>query len=214
MTQTIPGPAYRIETRRLVIRCWEPADAALLKKAIDESREHLLRWMPWAKDEPTDLQTKINLLRGFRGNFDQGQDFIYGILDQDESLVLGGSGLHPRIEKTAPDFAAREIGYWIHKDHINQGLATEVAAALTKVAFEIDQVDRVEIHCEPQNVRSAAVPRKLGYQHEATLARRLRTTEGDPRETMIWTLFASDYPESPSALVELAAFDVIGRQII
>jgi RimJ/RimL family protein N-acetyltransferase len=214
MTVEIPGPAYRIETKRVVIRCWEPCDADLLKKAIDESQEHLLPWMPWAKDEPTDLQTKINLLRGFRGNFDLGQDFIYGIFNEDESSVLGGSGLHPRAELTAPEFAAREIGYWIHKDHINRGLATEVSAALTKVAFEIDQVDRVEIHCEPLNVRSAAVPRKLGYQHEATLARRLRNTAGKPRETMIWTLFASDYPDSPSALAELAAFDAIGRQII
>jgi RimJ/RimL family protein N-acetyltransferase len=209
-----PGPAYRIETERLVIRCWQPADAALLKEAIDASREHLLPWMPWAKDEPTDLQTKIERLRQFRGSFDLGRDFIYGVFDPAEESVLGGTGLHTRIERTAPEFAAREIGYWIHKDHINQGLATEVSAALTKVAFEIDQVDRVEIHCEPQNTRSAAVPRKLGYQHEATLARRLRTTEGEPRETMIWTLFASDYRDSPSAQVSLAAYDVIGRPIL
>lgn len=214
MTKMFPGPAYRIETNRLVLRCWEPADAALLKEAVEESLEHLLPWMPWAKEEPTDLQTKIDRLRSFRGNFDLGQDFVYAIFDQDESAVLGGTGLHTRIEKTAPEFAAREIGYWIHKDHINQGLATEVSAALTRVAFEIDQVDRVEIHCEPQNVRSAAVPRKLGYKHEATLARRLRTTAGEPRETMIWTLFASDYPGSPSAQSDLAAFDAIGRRII
>lgn len=214
MAPKIPGPAYRIETKRLVIRCWEPADASLLKEAVDASREHLLPWMPWAKEEPTDLQTKIDRLRQFRGNFDLGEDFVYAIFNQDESAVLGGTGLHTRIEKTAPEFPAREIGYWIHVDHINEGLATEVSAALTKVAFEIDQVDRVEIHCEPQNVRSAAVPRKLGYQHEATLARRLRTTEGRPRETMIWSLFASDYPDSPSAAAKLAAFDAIGRQIL
>lgn len=214
MKPKIPGPAYRIETERLVIRCWEPVDAALLKEAIDASREHLLPWMPWAKHEPTDLQTKIERLRQFRGNFDLGRDFVYGVFDLDETSVLGGTGLHTRIEKTAPEFAAREIGYWIHKDHINQGLATEVSAALTKVAFEIDGVDRLEIHCDPDNIRSAAVPRKLGYRHEATLARRLRTTAGEPRETMIWTLFAGDYPASPSAQVDLAAYDAIGRPII
>jgi RimJ/RimL family protein N-acetyltransferase len=214
MKPEVPGPAYRIETERLIIRCWEPADAALLKQAIDANLGHLLPWMPWAKEEPTDLQTKIGLLRRFRGNFDLGQDFVYGIFDRAEKAVLGGTGLHTRIEKTAPAFAAREIGYWIHKDHINQGLATEVTAALTRVAFEIDQVDRVEIHCEPLNVRSAAVPGKLGYRHEATLARRLRTSEGKPRETMIWTLFASDYPNSASAQVSLAAYDAIGRPIL
>jgi RimJ/RimL family protein N-acetyltransferase len=214
MTLKTTGPAYRIVTDRLLVRCWEPADAPLLKKAVDESREHLLPWMPWAKEEPTDLQTKIDRLRSFRGNFDLGQDFVYAIFDAGETAVLGGTGLHTRVEKTAPEFGAREIGYWIHKDHVNQGYATEVSAALTRVAFEIDQVDRVEIHCEPQNVKSAAVPRKLGYQHEATLARRLRTTTGEPRETMIWSLFASDYPDSPSAQAKVAAYDVVGRQII
>jgi RimJ/RimL family protein N-acetyltransferase len=214
MTHKIPGPAYRIETERLVIRCWQPADAPLLKQAVDANLEHLLPWMPWVKEEPTSLQIKIERLRQFRGNFDLGRDFVYGIFDLAERSVLGGTGLHTRAEKTAPGFAAREIGYWIHKDHTNQGLATEVSAALTKVAFEVDVVDRVEIHCDPINVRSAAVPRKLGYQHEATLARRLRTSEGTPRETMVWTLFAGDYPDTPCALADVAAYDVIGRKIL
>ena len=33
---------YRIETERLVLRCYEPDDAPLLKEAVDESIEHLL----------------------------------------------------------------------------------------------------------------------------------------------------------------------------
>jgi hypothetical protein len=41
----IPGPAYRIHTKRLIIRCWRPKDAPLLKLAIDESLDHLRQWM-------------------------------------------------------------------------------------------------------------------------------------------------------------------------
>ncbi|UCG24278.1 MAG: GNAT family N-acetyltransferase [Chloroflexota bacterium] len=214
MAATIPGPAYRIRTARLILRCWDPADAPLLKTAVEESLDHLLPWMPWAKDEPTDLKTKIDLLRRFRGDFDLGKNSIYGIFDADESRVLGGTGLHTRAEDESPELPAREIGYWIHKDHINQGLATEVSAALTRVAFEVDKMDRVEIRCDPQNVRSAAIPRKLGFRHEATLARRLTTTFGEPRETMIWSLFADDYPGTPSAMAQIEAWDAAGRQII
>lgn len=39
--------------------------------------------MPWAEQEPTDVEAKVQLLRGFRGKFDLGQDFTYGIFDAD-----------------------------------------------------------------------------------------------------------------------------------
>ena len=56
-------PPYRIETERLVVRCWEPRDAPLLKEAVDSSLEHLRPWMPWAHDEPQPLEEKVELLR-------------------------------------------------------------------------------------------------------------------------------------------------------
>jgi len=205
----IPGPAYRVRTRRLVLRCWEPADAALLKAAIDANLEHLRPWMPWADDEPQELQTKIALLRQWRGKFDLGQDFVYGIFSADGRQVLGSSGLHTRVGE-----GAREIGYWIDVDHINRGLATETAAALTKVAFEIDAVQRVEIHCSPGNVRSAAVPCKLGFVHEATLRQRARDAGGRRRDSMIWTLLTGDYPASAASKGEIQAFDAAGRRIM
>ena len=214
--QNIFGPAYRIHTERLILRCWDPADVPLFKAAIDASVDHLRPWMPWAQDEPQDLQAKVKLLRRFRGDFDLDRDYVYGILNRDESEVLGGTGLHARAGMPSARANALEIGYWIHAAHINQGLATETAAALTRVAFKVQAVDRVEIHCDPDNVRSAAVPRKLGFTHEATLRRRTQTAEGEYRDSMIWTLFCHAYPGSAAAGAgaEIEAFDAAGRQIL
>jgi len=201
-------PVYRIHTKRLVIRCWEPKDAPLLKEAAEQSREHLLPWMPWAAHIESDtLQGYIERLRHFRGQFDLGQDFVYAIFNLDETRVLGGCGLHTRIGE-----GAREIGYWIHADFINQGLATEISAALTKVAFEIVKVNRVEIHCDPQNIRSAAVPKKLGFNLEAILKKRVKLSDDEWRDAMIWSIFADEYPNSVAAKAEIQAFDVAGRQ--
>jgi RimJ/RimL family protein N-acetyltransferase len=209
MSPTLPGPAYFIRTRRLVIRCWNPADAPLLKAAIEQSLDHLQPWMPWAHQEPQELQQKVELLRQFRGKFDLGHDFVYGIFNREESQVLGGTGLHSRVGD-----GAREIGYWIHQAHINQGLATEVSAALTKVAFEIEQVKRVEIHCDLRNVRSAAVPKKLGFTHEDTLLRQFTAIEGERVDIMIWTLQRAEYASGPAASAEIEAFDAMGRKIL
>jgi RimJ/RimL family protein N-acetyltransferase len=203
------GTAYRIHTARTVIRCWQPSDAPLFKAALDASAEHLLPWMPWAANEPEPIETKVERLRTFRGRFDLDQDYVYGILNRDETAVLGGTGLHTRVGE-----GALEIGYWIHVAYINRGLATEVSAALTKVAFEVNGVDRVEIHCDPNNVRSAAVPRKLGYVHKATLRHRTRTADGAPSDSMIWTLLRDEYPGSPAAQAELEALDVVGNRLL
>ncbi|MCO5192271.1 MAG: GNAT family N-acetyltransferase [Anaerolineae bacterium] len=209
MNEASAGPAYRIETPRMVIRCWKPGDAQLLKTAIDSSLDHLRPWMPFAANEPTDVQTKINLLRRFRGNFDLDVDYVYGIFDRDEAEVLGGTGLHTRIGKNA-----LEIGYWIRADAVGRGLATEATAALTQIAFVVNGVDRVEIHCDPQNSASAAVPRKLGFTHEATLQRRIASgDDGEMRDSMIWTLFRDAYKQTPVADVTVLAYDVFGRKL-
>src|SRR5918993_2281639 len=133
-------PPYRIVTERLVLRCWNPRDAPLLKEAVDSSLDSLRAWMPWASDEPTSLEEKGQLLRRFRGRFDLGQDFVYGIFDPEEAEVVGGTGLHTRAGDDA-----LEIGYWIRDSRVGNGYATEVTAALTRVAFELCEVERVEI---------------------------------------------------------------------
>jgi RimJ/RimL family protein N-acetyltransferase len=165
--------------------------------------------MTWAHQEPQSLEEMASRLRRFRGIFDLGQDFLYGIFDKTETHVLGGTGLHTRAGAYA-----REIGYWIHVDHTNQGLATEATAALVKVAFEIEDVQRVEIHCGPENLRSAAIPRRLGFVHEATLQRRFELANGKMRDTMIWSLFSEQYPVSLCAKAQIKAFDALDRRLL
>jgi RimJ/RimL family protein N-acetyltransferase len=203
-----PSPAYRIVTDRLVIRCWQPQDAGLLKDALDQSLDHLRPWMPWAHEEPQPLEHKVGLLREFRARFDAGDDFVYGVFDPGERSVLGGAGLHRRIGEHG-----LEIGYWIRADSVGRGLATEAAAGLTRAGLAVAGIDRIEIHCDPRNQASAAVPRKLGFTHEATLPRRLRDADGTPRDVMIWTLFADIFPASACARYEVEQFDAAGAVV-
>lgn len=204
----MPPPAYRIHTPRLVLRCWDPADAPLLADAVTASVEHLRPWMPWVHDEPEELEAKVQRLRGFRARFDTSADFIYAIFDPDEREVVGGTGMHPRVGE-----GALEIGYWISARHAGRGYATEAAAALTRVGFEIHGLERMEIRCDPGNERSASVPRKLGYTHEATLRANVVGVDGGRRDTMVWSLLRAEYPGSPSASARLRAFDAAGRAL-
>ncbi|MHA1472420.1 MAG: GNAT family N-acetyltransferase [Promethearchaeota archaeon] len=209
MSRTYLGPAYRIESERLVIRCYDPKDALYLQKAVQESVDHLRPWMPWVKSEPEELKVKIERLREFRADFDLSKNYVYGVFDPKETQLLGGTGLHPRVGSNA-----FEIGYWIHVNHVNKGYATEISAALTKVAFEVENVNRVEIHCDPDNIRSAAIPKKLGYVFEATLRNRCENIEGELIDSMIWSLQKDDYLKSPAAKAKIVAYDVFGNNIL
>lgn len=153
--------------------------------------------MPWAQHEPQTLAEKVELLREFRGQFDLGANSVYAIFDAAEERVLGGTGLHPRIGP-----GALEIGYWIRADATGRGYATESTAALTRVAFEVADVDRVEIRCAPANLASAAIPQKLGY---ALL---------ESGEDLIFAIAKGDFPGSPSAATPLAAYDVMGAALV
>lgn len=203
------GPAYRVETARLVVRCYQPSDAPLLKAAVDASLDELRPWMPWAMKEPQTVEEKVAMLRRFRAEFDLGSDFTYGAFDRQERQVLAASGLHPRVGAEA-----MEIGYWVHAAHHGKGLATEVAGALTRVGFEVHGLARLEIRCAPDNVRSLTVAKKLGYSYDGTLRERLRDSQGAWRDTMIWSMMAREYAGSAAARLEVRAFGAAGEPLI
>jgi len=208
MSEKIVNPAYRIETERLVVRCYEPLDAKLLADSVAENVEHLKPFMPWAHNEPEPFEEKEKRMLRFRGMFDMQRDYTYGIFNPKETKLLGGTGLHTRLGSNE-----LEIGYWMHKDYINKGLVTESTSALIQVAFEIIHVHRIEIHCDPANLASASIPRKLGFTHEGTL--RQKTPFLDRwSDSMIWGLLETEYPNSPASKIKIKAFDANGNSLL
>ena len=156
--------AYRVETDRLVLRCWSPADAPVLRAALDTCDAHLRPMIPFMKDEPRSLQQTAQWLRGHRAAFDLGRCIVMQCLTLTEQNLLGENMLLARVGP-----GGLEIGYWTHKDTVGKGIATEASSAMIRVAFEIEKVERVEIMCAPQNLASASIPARLGFTHEATL---------------------------------------------
>jgi RimJ/RimL family protein N-acetyltransferase len=200
---------YRIETERLVIRCYDPDDAPLLKDAVDRSLEHLRPWMPWTPDAPEPLDAVYERLRGFRAEYDGDENWIMGVFSPDDARCLGGTGLHPRQGE-----GGVEIGYWIAADETGHGYATELSAVLTRVGFACFDVDRVEIRVDPANELSEKIPAKLGFTKEATLRRRLPQKQGsDLRDVSVWTMFRSELAGSPVEAYDYTAYDALGRPV-
>lgn len=203
-----PAAADRVETERLALRCWRPEDAPALIEAIAESLAELRAWMPWAASEPESIQAKAQRLHGYRQQFVQGADFNYGVFDRENETVLGSVGMHERIGA-----GAREIGYWIRTSRTGQGLASEAVGALCRVGFEILQLRRIEIHCHPANLASAAIPRKLHFAHAVTIANCVPNRTAGPRDTQIWAMTRDMYARSAAARTPITCIDAMGRSV-
>lgn len=178
-----PGvvPPDRVVVGNLVIRRWQIDDLAAKFAAISASFEQLHRWMEWAAQPPDfeELAATHAQLSAAWPTPDGG--FNYGVFDRAGS-VLGVVGLHDRVGP-----ATLEIGYWCHSEHVGRGVITRAAGALTTIGLALPGIDRVEIHCDAANLRSAAVARRLGYRLESTGPRAL-CTPGESGRGMLWVM--------------------------
>lgn len=114
--------------------------------------------MDWCAKRPTLEEQRAVSERWGRG-WPQGGSFNFGIFDPRGGQLLGVIGTHDRVGP-----GGLEIGYWCHIDHTGKGVISRASALLTRAVLELPGIDRVEIHCDEANERSAAVPRRLGYR--------------------------------------------------
>lgn len=173
----------RITTDRTVLRAWREDDGLLLKQAIDYNKDHLKPWVPWATGEETPLEDAQARVTTFAADFAADRNWLYAVLPPDEQRVIGGTGLHDRIGP-----AGLEIGYWIDRDHVNQGLATEVAGAIAEMAFTDPELQFLEMHIDARNVASARVPARLGFGMIALREEPGKFAGDPPVSMMIWRL--------------------------
>jgi RimJ/RimL family protein N-acetyltransferase len=150
----------------LLLRLCRISDARAVARSVRESLEHLKPWMPWADVEATRESFQRQRLRGARHKATSGEEWQYGLFPSDESSVLGTFGL---VARKWP--ATVEIGYWVHVAAIGRGYAKRASRALTNAALALDGVTTVYIRCDEANLRSAAVPRALGFTHTRTETR-------------------------------------------
>ena len=204
------GPAYRIETARLTLRCLAPGDTPSLSRAIAESLEHLEPWLTWTVHEPLPFEERLTWVRTQRGHFDLGSDYCYGAFHK-QTGELCGMGLL-RLSPSSVD--EREVGYWIHAAHLRQGLCTELVSALVRVAFEIDALDALEIRAFPHNVASTRVAEKLGFSGPVLDPLSYPMPDGDKHDLHVFGLSRVEYALSSARRQALEAYDALDRRLL
>jgi RimJ/RimL family protein N-acetyltransferase len=127
-------------------------------------------------------------------DWDAGHYFGYVVVDITDGSARGGTGLHTRIGEHG-----HGVGGWRRVDAGGRGLVTTFGAALTRVTFTLEDVQRVEMRCDEANVASAAVPRRLGFTLERIEDKPI-LAPGEIGRAMIWTCRPGQLrePQSPA----------------
>ena len=173
---------------RVVLRALRDEHAPDLWNAVEASREHLKRWMPWV-NEHNSLDFSREYVRRMQAKWLLREDLAMGIWRRADNQFLGATGLH-RIDWTIP---AMEIGYWVRPDAEGQGYVTDAVKLVTAFALRDLRAERVTIRCDTKNLRSAAVPPRAGFIHEATMRQERRSTDGKLGDTALFAMTRADF---------------------
>jgi RimJ/RimL family protein N-acetyltransferase len=149
-------PPEVLTGRHVVLRRPVLGDAEALSAVLVTNLDHLTPWMGWAKPEAITVEAQRTRLAGQA--WVPGEEWGYLMRDPLDDTVIGSCSL---MHRRGP--GTLEIGYWVHVERTGRGLATEAAGLLTGAADAIDGIGCVWILTDEGNVRSAAVPRRLGY---------------------------------------------------
>ncbi len=144
------------------LRLLEERHAEELFALINQNRERLLIWVPWLSNADS-LEHTRNFTKRKLQRFADNNGFVAGIWYQ--------GALAGEIALEYIDWSNRmtEIGYWLDADVEGKGLVTKACRSLIAYAFDNLKLNRVQIRCAAENLRSRAIPEKLGFTQEGIL---------------------------------------------
>lgn len=175
---------------RIIVRQWRHGDGQALYEAVQESLEHILPWMPWGPHHDTP-EASEKFVREWRAQFDLREHLSMGIWSPDGTRFLGGTGA-PRLDWEMRSF---ELGYWIRASEHGKGHVTDAVKLQTAFYFEELQANRVYIRCSTKNLRSSAIPRRLGFAHEGVARNSVKDVNGELHDVDVFSMIPSEFAE-------------------
>ncbi|WP_431948166.1 GNAT family N-acetyltransferase [Actinacidiphila sp. bgisy167] len=181
---------------RVHIRPPEPADAAAYREAVLRSAEHIGRWNPVEPDGlPELLRRQGPALRTFL------------VLDEESGGIVGKCNVANIVMGR---FRNASLGYDSYLPFAGTGRMSEGLRLVVDRCFTPEPrglgLHRLEINVQPENERSVAMAKRLGFRHEGFTPRMLYLNDAW-RDHERFALTAEEWPgvrgssgpESPGA---------------
>jgi len=152
---------------------------------LDRARDHIRPWVG-PTFVTTDVEGARNTLARYAERQARDTARLYGIWQH--GVLVGGVMF--------TDFQAAmgwcEIGCWLEPSAEGRGLVTPACTDLLDWAFRERGLHRAEWHCRADNLRSAAVAKRLGMTLEG-VRREAWAYAGERYDKQVWSVLAPEW---------------------
>lgn len=154
-----------IETKRLILRKWEPADVERLIRLAGQ--EHIEHWMPDWKEYDRHAKGWIEtVIRHYEQNNPMEGFIAWAVELKENRKLIGFVGLGEFDELGEREAS---LAYWLDIEHNGCGYMTEAVKAAADAAFEQYGYDYIVIAAQTGNLPSRRVAEKAGFQYIKTI---------------------------------------------
>jgi RimJ/RimL family protein N-acetyltransferase len=153
---SLPLPEPQLANAQLVVRPFRANDALALAGASRDPDVAHFTSLPadWPEEEAAAWIERAEQARR------DGHSLCLAISDRASGGLLGGVSL------ISIDLAAKscELGYWLTAQARGRGAAAEATTLLGDWALRTLELERLELHIDPANVRSVDLAKRCGYR--------------------------------------------------
>jgi ribosomal-protein-serine acetyltransferase len=175
-----------VESTRTILVPIEPTDGPELWEAVEGSRWHLERWLPWVpfNNSPEASQ---RYAEACAGDWDAGRAVRFAIRDRHARRLLGVVGLDSCVHL----HRSCELGYWLRTEATGHGIMSEAAQACVEFGMQRMGVHRIRCAAATDNHQSLRVIGRLRFRFEG-VARQAEFVSGRWLDHAVFSRLAAD----------------------
>lgn len=150
--------SYQID-KNLKLILSQQHHAEEITEVVQANLDQLKLWMPWATDEYS-IDSAREFIKYNLNEFAQNGSFNASIIWNEQ--FVGGVGFHNLDLKNK----SAHIAYWLAKEAQGKGIVTKCCRELFDYLFDDLKLNRIQINCNVENLKSRAIHERFEFQLE------------------------------------------------
>ncbi|HET7627193.1 MAG TPA: GNAT family protein [Bacillales bacterium] len=175
------------------IQTIDSREAKALYQRIEKNKKRLQRWIEWTNHVESE-EDLVRLIRKWTHPDTIEQGYHLGIYV--DGKIIGMIGF------TDINFFAgsAQLSYWLDKEHEGKGIMSRSCERMIAFLFGQLPLNRVEIRVATGNVKSCAIPERLGFRLEGRL-RQVERVCGQLLDNDVYGLLKQEYEASSGKMI-------------